>query len=75
MRNQLSSLNLLPTTSIHLHKHFEQIALSQLKKDQQKLIPGLKELLPSIELNVVSDDEDEKKFDAGQNDDDLEGFE
>ena len=58
-----------------LHKYFEQSALSQLKKDQQKLIPELKELLPSIELNVVSDDEDERKFDAGQNDDNLEGFE
>ena len=58
-----------------LHKHFEQIALSQLKKDQQKLISELKELLPSIELNVVSDDKDEITFDAGQNADDLEGFE
>ena len=39
-----------------LHKHFEQIALSQLKKDHQKLIPELKQLLPSVELNIISDD-------------------
>ena len=58
-----------------LHKHFERIAFSQLKKDKQKLIPELKQLLPSVELNVVSDDEDERKFDAGQNDDNLEDFE
>ena len=57
-----------------LHKHFDQIALSQLKKDHQKLIPELKQLLPCVEINIVSDDEDERKFDAGQNYDDLEGL-
>ena len=71
MRNQLSSLKLLPTTST---RYVEQITFSQLKKDKQKLILELKQLFPSVELNVASDDEDERKFDAGQNDDDLEDF-